>query len=498
MGFVRGETMSCTADVTDKRLTVADLRDLVCQVFEEFSVPGGAAVIVGGGSAAVLSHGRGSFSGTGAVGPDTLFCVGSIAKTLVSTALAALVADGRLAWDDPRIRDVPEFGFPDLASRRRVSLRDCVANRLGLARQGFCEWGAADRIPLTDLLGRLAHTPLERPLGSGFSYSNPGHAAAALVVARVSGLPLVEFVRQRLLRPMGTAAVTAGAEARDWAGRSDCHVLLAATDRGERPTPVRVEPYFAEHAIGATGVWMSPAAIQGWLGLHLNRGKAGAEVVIAPAAYQQICMPQVTVPPEAQPFGIGPGECARVGYGLGWFCTDYRGHRVLHHSGAEVGANAHLSIVPDAGLAVGVVANLAGPAADVAGLTLLDALLGLPALPWARRAASRHPQAHNRSRPLNLRHGSRPGAALQAYAGRYRHAGNGPAIISVRGHLLAIRFPDAPRFDGHLLPLGGNWFAARPDDIGVRPALTGAAEFSLAEGRAAEFSLAGFGTWQRA
>jgi hypothetical protein len=223
----------------------------------------------------------------------------------------------------------------------------------------------------------------------------------------------------------------------------------------------------------------------------------GDKMLMPPGAYQQICLPHVTVPDDEQPFGVGPGECSEVGYGLGWFCTRYRGHRVLHHGGAEVGANAHLAIAPDAGVAVGVVANAATAAADVIGLTLMDELLGLPALPWASRARVAHPQAQPRDRGLNLRRGSHPGAALSDFAGRYRHAGNGPAHITVRGPLLEIRFPDAPRFNGHLHPLGGGWFSPKTEDVGVRSVLCEPAEFKLENGRATGFSLPGFGTWQR-
>jgi CubicO group peptidase (beta-lactamase class C family) len=421
-----------------------------------------------------------------------------VAKTLVSAALAALVADGRLGWDDPLVGYVPEFGFPDPVARERVSLRDCAANRLGLAREGFCEWGASEQLPVTDLLGRLAHTPLERPLRSGFSYVNPGHSAAALVVSRVTGMPFLEFVRQRLLEPAGIEGVAAGAEARSWPLRSECHVFDADGNAGELPVATRVDPLFADNAIGGTGVWMAPQAIKGWLQLHLGQGSIGDTLLMPAAAHQQICIPHVTVPEADQPFGVGPGECAEVGYGLGWFCTRYRGQRLLHHGGAEVGANAHLTIAPDAGVAVGVVANAASPAADVIGLTLMDALLGLPALPWARRAQAAHPQTQTRERGLNLRHGSDPGAALGDYAGRYRHAGNGPADITVRGPLLEIRFTDAPRFNGHLQPLGGGWFSPRPSDIAVRSVLSEPAEFTLENGRAMGFSLPGFGTWRRA
>ena len=497
MGYALGETMNCTTSVTDKVEVggdpcTQDLRGQIRDLFDQFSVPGGAVVMVAGGRAAVVSHGRVSLSRPGPVTGDTLFSVGSVAKTVVSSALAALVADGRVAWDDLLVSHVPEFGFPDPAAREQVSLRDCVANRLGLAREGFCEWGASDSLPITELLGRLVHTPLDRPLRSGFSYVNPGHSAAALVVARVSGLSFMEFVQQRLLEPAGLTGVAAGTGAQDCANRTDCHVFRA------NDVAVRAEPFFADNAIGGTGVWMTPQSILGWLRLHLGHGSIGGRRLIPAAVHQQLCIPHVTVPEDEWPFGVGPMECSEVGYGLGWFSACYRGRRMLHHSGAEVGANAHLSIAPNDDVAVGVVANAATPAADVIGLTLLDSLLGLPPLPWTRRAEGKHPQAHSSRRPLNLRRGSNPGAELHDYAGRYHHAGNGPAHITVRGPLLEIRFPDAPRFDGHLRPLGGPWFAPKPTDIALRSVLAEPAEFALENGRASSFSLPGFGTWLRA
>jgi CubicO group peptidase (beta-lactamase class C family) len=471
--------MGAARDVPDRAGSGAD----VAELFGRFGVPGGAVVLAAPSGEESFTYGRASVARPGWVGANTLFNVGSVAKTIVAAAIGLLVADRRVQLDDRLVDWVPEFTFPEPHLRSRVTLRDCLAHRLGLAREGFWEWGARESLELTTLLGRLRHVSMARPYRSGYAYSNVGYAAAALAASRAAGMPLLDYVRLWLdLPPDG--CLTGGGAARESDRLSACHVLT--------PRPRAVRPHFADNVVGASGIWASAEFARVWLRLQLGATPTSDRCGQLPGRIRRdLRLPHQPVPLADRPFGVGSEACSAVHYALGWFVTRYRGHRVLRHSGAEVGSSAHLAIAPDAGVGVFVMANAESPAADVIGLTLIDHLLGLRPLPWATRA----PKG---SQPrLNVRSTRAHADGLRGLTGTFRSPANGPVRITVQQGRLQMAFRDAPRFDGELVPLAGGWFQPRPADPGVRSLMEEPVRFEDRGDGSCALRFPGFGIWQR-
>ncbi len=142
-------------------------------------------------------------------------------------------------------------------------------------------------------------------------------------------------------------------------------------------------------------------------------------------------------------------------------------------------------------------ANAESPVADVVGLTLIDELLGLSPLPWAERAPTRAAAGRGDAPRLDVRAVHAGPQGLLALSGSYRHAANGPVRIVARDGRLRMRFRDAPRFDGELLPQVGGQFRPRPADPGLRSLMEAPARFDYRPDGSCEFCLPGFGTWRR-
>jgi CubicO group peptidase (beta-lactamase class C family) len=464
-------------------------RTELAELFDRFGVPGGVVVLAALNREELLTYGSASLDRPDPVSANTLFNVGSVAKTIVAAAIGSLAAKRRLQLDDRLVDWVPEFTFPDERLRTTITLRDCLAHRLGLAREGFWEWGASESLHLTTLLKRLRHAPMVRPFRSGYAYSNVGYAVAALAASRAAGRPILDYVRLWLGLPADVCLI-GGNAARGSAGRSDCHVL--------KPSPRAVVPHFADNVLGASGIWASAEFARIWLRFQLNAAPASDDCPQLPRRLRrELRLPHQPVPLAERPFGLGSEACAAVDYALGWFATRYRGHRVFRHSGVEVGSSAHLAIAPDAGVGVFVMANAESPAADVIGLTLIDRLLGLPALPWLARAPAGTPGPNGSEPRLNVRPTRADPESLRALTGTFRNAANGPVRITARRGRLQMHFRDAPRFDGELVPRAGGRFQPRPSDPGVRSLMDEPARFEDRADGSCEFCLPGFGTWVR-
>jgi D-alanyl-D-alanine carboxypeptidase len=134
---------------------------------------------------------------------ETVFSIASITKTFVTAVVLQLVDEGKLSLDDR----LSEF-MPDFRSAKRITIRQLLQHRSGVfnyfespryARQAFRdpnrEWTAEEIL-------RFVEAPYCQP-GTCFHYSNTNFVLLGEVVEAVTGRPVSEEIRDRLLDPLG-------------------------------------------------------------------------------------------------------------------------------------------------------------------------------------------------------------------------------------------------------------------------------------------------------
>src|SRR5438093_5197686 len=124
---------------------------------------------------------------------------------------AALVDEGVLDWDRPVREYLPDFRLYDEVLTARVTIRDLLAHRTGVARHEFM-WVANPSWDRAELVRRLRHLEPARDLRTEFLYWNQGYAAAGLVMGVVTGSTWEEQVRARVLEPLGMSSATTSVE----------------------------------------------------------------------------------------------------------------------------------------------------------------------------------------------------------------------------------------------------------------------------------------------
>lgn len=144
--------------------------------------------------------------------PDTVYRIGSITKQFTGLALLRLVSDGRARLDDPIIRYVPEARPALGPGAATIDLLALATHRAGLARepndpQNIYSVGPIDQ---WQRLAReaLAHTQSLFPANERGRYSNIGYATLGLAIERASGVPYVDYVENRIVRPLGLRSTT--------------------------------------------------------------------------------------------------------------------------------------------------------------------------------------------------------------------------------------------------------------------------------------------------
>jgi CubicO group peptidase (beta-lactamase class C family) len=116
-------------------MDIQALERQISAALADWTIPGGAVTILKDGET-VPARGFGvKQAGTDtAVNAHTGFAIGSCTKSVTAVALAILVDEGRLAWDDPIIKHLPDFYLYDPWITQHVTVRDALAHRIGQRR----------------------------------------------------------------------------------------------------------------------------------------------------------------------------------------------------------------------------------------------------------------------------------------------------------------------------------------------------------------------------
>jgi CubicO group peptidase (beta-lactamase class C family) len=363
---------------------------------------------------------------------DTLFAIGSTTKAFTAATVGALVDDGLLEWERP-VRDyVPELRLSDPVVTDRLTVVDLLSHRSGLPRHEMVWLGHPGRTR-ADLIRRLRFLPLSKDLRQAFQYCNLGYLMAGYAVEVLSGTPWEDYLRSRLLTPLGMAR--SNLSAGEMTAEPD-----HATAYERRQGVVVAVPQRPVTALAPAGAVNSCAAdMARWLLAQLGGGQVDGRVVMSSDTVARQHQPHIVLP-EDRTFPAS----TRHAYGLGWLIGRYRDHRLLEHGGGIDGFQTECMLLPDDGIGVAVMTNTSSSAmAPVVAYRVLDELLGLEALDWFSDFKPRFDTLMAGMREAREVRRVVPDAPLprplDSYAGEYEHPGYGTLAITAEGGTLRPR-----------------------------------------------------------
>lgn len=429
----------------------ADLDAWVARAMQAFEVPGLAVAIVKDGSVVhAKGYGVRRLGDPAPVDDRTLFGIASNTKAFTAAALGMLVDEGTIEWDAPVSRYLPGFAMADPYVSRELTVRDALSHRSGLGL------GAGDLLFWPDTtVSRdevVAAARFIRPASSfrsRYAYNNLMFVVAGQVVASVAGKPWDDVIRERIFGPLGMRDTRISS-----VGLTPSDNVASPHSRGWR-----LEGPLKPIAATRDDTWAAAAGIKSnlhdmarWVGVQLARGKIDDtrrlfSARVADDMWQVATPLRVNEPPAP----LAATKPNFAGYGLGWNLRDYRGRRIVSHTGGLTGMVTLVMLVPSENLGVVVLTNQEeGGAFNAIGYHVLDAYLGAPATDWiaayrqvrtdtlkkARDEEQRQASARNRA--------SRPSLAIDAYAGSYVDAWYGGASLALEDGRLVLRLARTP------------------------------------------------------
>ncbi len=342
-----------------------------------FDVPGVAVVVVRNGEVIHLKgYGDRTLATDTAkaepVSPDTLFPLASCTKAFTSAAIAALVDDGKMDWDDSVRRHLPAFRLSDEAADKLVSVRDLLCHRSGVGPHDLLWYRAA--WDLDETVRRIPLLPLSLPFRGGYQYSSVTVLAAGKAAANRYGSGWDELVTDKLTKPLGMKAVAfTTKQAKEFPDRASGYTG-GVGGKGVEAMP----EYEMTEPNPAGSMFTTPRDYARWLLFHLNDGKVGTEQVVSAKHLGETKQPHTPVRLEGAAKRQHPGV-RHMTYAMGWVVYEYRGELVVAHGGLIDGFRVLTVLLPEHKAGFAVFANRHQTKLNLAlGNTLTDLLTAKP------------------------------------------------------------------------------------------------------------------------
>jgi CubicO group peptidase (beta-lactamase class C family) len=437
------------AQTLEQRLKEID--DYAAKAGREWNVPGFSIAIVKDDKV-VFAKGYGvrELGKPEPVDKDTLFAVASNTKAFTSAALATLVDEGKLRWDDPVTKYLPYFQLYDPFASREMTVRDLLSHRSGLATFGGDLLWYETTYPREEIIRRIRFLKPAYGFRSHYGYQNIMFLTAGEIVPAVTGRSWDEYVREKFFAPLGMARTV-----------TTYRQLMAsqnvATPHNEFEGRVRVIHYSnVDAAGGAAAINSSAAEMAEWVRLQLGRGTYQGKKIFSAAASREMWTPQTIVSGVSESAEKFNPTVHYSLYGLGWGLSDYRGRKVVTHSGGLDGMTSRVALMPEENLGVVILTNSETPLQAFLYYKVFDVFTGAPPRDWsadymARARTAREREAAEAKRIEEARvPNTKPSLPLSAYAGTYGGPMYGDAKVTEEDGRLVVRLLPSPAYVGDL------------------------------------------------
>ena len=389
---------------------------------------------------------------------DTVFAYSSNGKAFTATVAAMAVDDGLIGWDDPITTHLDYFQLPDPWVTRTVTIRDLLAHRvsgdLGVGKLQLWAYTALDR---DEVLSAMRYLKPGTPRFRGeFQYSNPNILAAGQAVGIAAGTSWDQFIDTRLLDALEMETATSSVTEL-WAPGQFAPCYMCAMHRTPDMSEAKIDNIAMPHVASENGPRVIPwrtvdsiapaGSINGsvldfarFMRLHLNGGEFGGRRLVSKEAIKETHTPQMIINQPIYP--AGEGFSRMWAYGMGWFITEYREHKVVMHTGGITGWNSGIVMLPEEELGIAVVSNqqsahLTNRLAPALGFVVLDHVLGLPRVDRSARwlKATRAELARANEYEQQMLSQKAAGTDVPDVAGEYTHRGFGKLTIAPSGEV---------------------------------------------------------------
>jgi len=429
-------------------LAQADLKKLdayYTKALADWDVPGMSIAIVKNGEI-VFSKGYGLKEKGKPGNPDqhTLYAIASNTKAFTSAAIAQLVDEGKLSWDDKVQKHLPYFGLYDPWVSAQTTVRDLLSHRVGLRTySGDILWYRST-LTAEEIVKRVRYLPQTYDFRAGFGYSNVMYLAAGEVIEAVSGQSWHAYIDDHFFKPLGMDRSVTSVKALE---KTDNYATPHKLGKGTHQ-PMPWEEWATVAPMG--GIISSVHDMSQWMLFNLNHGIWNEDTLLSKQSRNVLWTPHNVYSVDH----TAEEKSTHIrGYALGWTVSDYHGRYRVGHTGGYSGMLSAVTLIPDENLGVVILTNgLKGIFTPLINYTV-DAFLDLPERDWSGEAltrAKKNPDTRIDERRKARIAGTKPTLTLAQYAGVYHTPAYGNITVRHEAGKLKLYFEHTPDLSADL------------------------------------------------
>ena len=355
---------------------------LIDQVTENaiktFNVPGIAVAVIKDGN---IIHSKGygmkSIHSNEKVQSNTNFGIASNSKAFTAAALAILVDQEKISWDDKVITHIPEFKMYNDYVTEEFTIRDLLTHRsgLGLGAGDLMVWPDGHNFTPKDIINNIQYLEPVSGFRTKYDYDNLLYIIAGEVIERVSGTPWTSFITNEILAPIGMKNTAA-----NW------HFLEDQKNVIDPHVPINgklevIERYTNTIFDAAAGIYSNVDDMAKWLQFNINKGNVNGVQIISEKQMKEMITPQTIQKVNTS----APYNSLFKAYGLGWQLQDMNGKLEVSHTGGLEGIVTETIWYPQLNLGIVTLTNQqAGAAFRAISNTIKDFYLGNPSKDWVK------------------------------------------------------------------------------------------------------------------
>lgn len=421
------------------------------QAIKDWNIPGAAICIVKGDEV-LLSKGYGLLDSEkkARANGGSLFAIASNTKAFTSAAIAQLVEQEKLKWND-KVRDyLPYFKMYDNYVSEEMIVSDLLCHRSGLATfSGDLVWYGTTYSP-EEIIRRAQYLEPTSSFRTEYGYQNIMFIAAGLVIEAASGMPWEEYIRKNFLEPLEMDRTVLSI--RDLEKMENVCAPHNEVDGKNMPID-----WINWDNIGAAGSIISCTDdLSKWMRMQLNKGEWKGKKYFEENSSN--IMWTAHTPKKLSNFHRSNFPSKHFSaYGLGWDLFDYHGNLVANHGGGYDGFISHTVLIPEQKLGFVILTNNISYFPYAMQYNFLEEFLnegekkdfGKQFLEY--KVADEEEKLKNEE-TLNAARikDSRPSLSIDNYTGTYHSEMYGDVVLEAEGNELKFQFIPTELFNGKL------------------------------------------------
>lgn len=423
------------------------------KAIKDWDVPGmGIAVVNRDGVIFSKGYGIKDIKTKEPVDANTIFAVASNSKAFTASAMALLVDQGKLSWDDKVVDHLSWFRMYDPYVTANITIRDLLSHRSGLGTfSGDLVWYGTD-YTAEQVVKRAQYLKPVYGFRTNFGYSNIMYLTAGLIIEKVSGQKWGDFIKDNFFVPLGmSSSLTSIKEFNERTNLAQPHTTY-------KNKTVRIDYLNWDNIAPAGSILSSANDMAKWIQFQLNNGNWKGNQIVSEKSFNEMWYPQIMNTVSKFSKEQWPSTHFK-GYGMGWSVMDYYGKKVMSHSGGYDGMISYTAFCPEANIGLVVVTNKNSSLYLPVMYRILDTFMAgeEPEIKdWSAIFLDREKKIKDYDeKEKQDRIGKRvlntnPSADLTQYTGTYKSTLYGDATVSLKDGNLYLQFIPTKMFHGKL------------------------------------------------